>query len=180
MKLIYLITLFLFSTVAFQNCAGGGGTSAVATDSPVGIVSHQNKVVGLYDLPSVKQIHYYTAVPSPDLSISINVASPEASVSIYDSSGNVKCVLHPDISGLYARLLSELAETSLSAGQSSNAASCQAQYLELTLSDGSTHTYPFMDGCQPDGDASIVSLESSLQAVLLGIVASSGESCPAN
>lgn len=180
MKLISLILLFMLSTFAFQNCAGGGGTSAVATDSPVGIVSHQNKVVGLYDLPNVKQIHYYSAVPAPDLSISINVVRPEASVSIYDSNGNVKCVLHPDISAQYANLLSQLAETSLAAAQSANAASCQAQYLELTLADGSAHTYPFMDGCQPDGDASIVSLESSLQAVLLGIVASSGESCPSN
>jgi len=179
-KLIYLITLFLFSTVAFQNCAGGGAQSAAA-DSPVGIVAHQNKVVGLYDLPSVKQIHYYSSVPAPDLNISINVESPEAAVSIYDNNGHVKCVLHPEFSGeQYANLLSQLAETSLSNAQGANAATCQAQYLELTLADGSTHTYPFLDGCQPDGDASIVSLESSLQAVLVSIIASSGESCPAN
>lgn len=180
MKLIYLITLFLFSTVAFQNCAGGAGGSAASPDSPVGIVSHQNKVVGLYDLPVVKQIRYYSAFPAPDLTVSINVASPQAAVSIYDNSGHVKCVLHPDISSQYANLLSQLAETTLSGSQSSNAATCQAQYLELTLADGSIHTYPFLDGCQPDGDESIVSLDSSLQAVLLGIIASSGESCPSN
>jgi hypothetical protein len=175
-KLLFLIGLFLSSTVLFQNCAGGGSQNAASADGPVSIVSTQNRVVGLYDLPEVAKVHYYYAIATADLTITINVPTPQASGALYNSQA--ECVLTPQLSAeQYEQLLTLLPQTSLTEATAPTAAGCNTQYLELTLQDGSVHTYPFQDGCQAAGDVSIVDPQAQLQAILNGIIADASQSC---
>lgn len=173
MKLIYLISFFLISTMAFQNCAGP--STGATSDSPVGIVSHQNKVVGLYNLSDIAKVHYYRLPISVELTIAINQPNPQASGAVYNSQSS--CVLTPSLSAdQYQQLLSLLPQTSLAESVSESAA-CGPQYLEITLKDGSSQTYPFQDGCQPSNTPSIANAQAQLAMLFSDIINASAASC---